>query len=370
MKVVNHIALILVGAFLHGLFDSLRLQPHRPLSTSPSADILTQAGSSERKTPANISTFGYFARSDVKGNNAIGSEVETNTNCKCADDLKPPTNIGEARTRLLAALKWTWDLKEDDKLFADPPGRSTQRMMLDRFVHELASQLGGNETGPVCMDWDERYSRRFAGCKTFVNFKYDENEAAFSRPVGRRSGLIRGDISGNLSTDIPDGIVNFMIFTQVIEHIPHFWNSLPNLARLVDFGGTLLFSAPFAYRFHAVPGEFYRFSPMAIIYLLESSGSSVCHIVSDGWRTLQSHLLGFGSDDISMEYIAAQPLSSLLKGANNYQVLAQRVVNIGDPCQLLNKNMEFTNEITRVEVERMSNGWFPSPTQNFPFTRN
>ena len=130
----------------------------------------------------------------------------------------------------------------------------------------------------------------------------------------------------------------------------------------------MFFSVPFAYRYHAMPGDYYRFSPMAVIHLLESSGFSVCHIVSDGWRTLQATVFGYGVQDVDTSYFLSQDRTSLLRGASNYQVIAKRNLNTSKKpgrCNLSTK-LNLTNEISRADLIRSSKyNWFPEPNYDF-----
>ena len=279
---------------------------------------------------------------------------------------RAPTSVTEARELIRKTLMSVWDLDKDDEIFADAVKESgesqmtIQRAMLNLFVSELASQLPSRISGPVCMDWDERYSPLFPGCVSVVGFAY-KDAALVYKPVtqNRSTAIILGDLASKTS-QLPSGIIDFIICTQVLEHVPKFWNALSHIAHILKPNGTLVFSVPFSYRFHALPGDFYRFSPMAAIYLLESSGFTVCHMVSDGWRTYQTHALALGSDDIDLSYLTTQKKNSLLKGANNVQIIAQLVSEHGKSCDL-GAALSLTNEITREDVQAASKGWFPKP---------
>ena len=283
---------------------------------------------------------------------------------------RAPTSVTEARELLQKTLTSVWDLDRDDAIFADPVKVSgarqitSQRAMLDLFVGELASQLPSRITGPVCMDWDERYSPRFPGCESVVGFAYKDAALVYKPATQNLStGMISGDLGSNTS-HLPSGIIDFIICTQVLEHVPKFWNALSHIAHVLKPNGALLFSVPFSYRFHALPGDFYRFSPMAAIHLLESSGFAVCHIVSDGWRTYQTHALSLGSDDIHSSYLTTQKKESQTKGAKNINIIAQLTSERNKSCDL-GAAISLTNEITCEDVREASKGWFPKPSSEF-----
>lgn len=181
-------------------------------------------------------------------------------------------------------------------------------------------------------------------------------------------GIIKGNLEGDTS-HVPREYFDMAIYTQQMQHEKHFWKALPNLARTIDEGGLLIFSIPWAFMFHPLRGDFYRYSPSAVYHLLESSGFAICHIVSDGWKSMQMHALGLGVEDVyDLETILkTQSKDSLLSGATSYMAVAQRVEVAGDPCTL--QRLKLSNEITRDEINGFgSHGDFlPDPMEDFPF---
>jgi hypothetical protein len=284
-----------------------------------------------------------------------------------APSRPPPSTVAEARANLAESLMQAWDLNQEEALFSNSPrGVSGPRQMLNQFVTEVGTQLS-SRIGPVCMDWSSKYVKQFTGCTQVIDFKYERNGNTFRPAASTQMGLITGDLGENMS-HVPPEVLDFAIVTQVFEHVPHFWNALPNLARMIkQETGLLLFSVPWAYQFHPYPGDFYRYSPLAIYHLLESSGFAVCQFVSDGWRTLQLQALGLELRDIEQKkhYIAEQSIFNLLKGGSNYNVIAQRVKNIGDPCTL--PRLKLTNEVTLEQLKKKTGGFWPRPMSNFPF---
>ena len=142
---------------------------------------------------------------------------------------------------------------------------------------------------------------------------------------------------------------------------------MPNLARLMADNGVIVFSVPFAYRYHAFPGDFYRYTPMAMSHMFQSVGFSVCQIVSDGWRTLQMHALRLQMLDIDnqVEYLSQKrSMHSLLVGASNHGMILQK-----GNCTL--DILSLTNEITQVELMKKSKkqSYWPQPMENFPFPK-
>jgi SAM-dependent methyltransferase len=185
-------------------------------------------------------------------------------------------------------------------------------------------------------------------------------------------GLIQGDIGEDMG-HIPENLLDFALVTQVFEHVPHFWNAMPNLKRIMAPGGVVAFSVPFCYQFHAMPGDFYRYSPMALIHIFESSGFAVCQIVSSGWRTVQMHALGLELPDIDgkIEYLTKQrSLHSLIIGASDYALVAQKLRpgdSLEQGCTL--KRMQLTNEVLVDDLKTYAKGFWPRPMPTFPYEK-
>jgi hypothetical protein len=54
---------------------------------------------------------------------------------------------------------------------------------------------------------------------------------------------------------------------SVLEHVRDIFSFSRNLSNTVEPGGVLFLSAPFAWRYHGYPGDFWRFSPEAVRFL-------------------------------------------------------------------------------------------------------
>jgi hypothetical protein len=175
---------------------------------------------------------------------------------------------------------------------------------------------------------------------------------------------------------------------------------MPNLKRIMAPGGVVAFTVPFIYQFHPMPGDFYRYSPMALVHMFESSGFAVCQIVSSGWRSVQSkcpslmmneqhpgtlthsfflsltcsevHALGLEMPDIDgkVELLTKKrSLHSLMIGAADYALVAQKLRpgdSLDQGCTL--ERMHLTNEILVDDLKAFTKkGFWPEPMPNFPY---
>lgn len=87
-----------------------------------------------------------------------------------------------------------------------------------------------------------------------------------------------------------DTVVSF----QVLEHTPTPQALVTEMARLLRPGGTLILSAPFSYREHEAPNDFFRFTSFGLSSLCTSAGLQVQQVVPFGglWSVLAHKLNG------------------------------------------------------------------------------
>jgi len=66
---------------------------------------------------------------------------------------------------------------------------------------------------------------------------------------------------------LPKSHFDLVICCSVMEHVPNPWVMAEKLAEVVKPGGKLYICVPWAWRYHAYPDDYYRFSFRAIEYL-------------------------------------------------------------------------------------------------------
>ncbi|MFZ0760267.1 MAG: class I SAM-dependent methyltransferase [Candidatus Sulfotelmatobacter sp.] len=78
------------------------------------------------------------------------------------------------------------------------------------------------------------------------------------------------DIVGDArSLPVADGSVDVVLCTQVIEHIPEPVPVLQEIFRVLRPGGTLILSAPAIFPQHGSPGDYWRYMPQGLAWLLQ-----------------------------------------------------------------------------------------------------
>jgi SAM-dependent methyltransferase len=103
-----------------------------------------------------------------------------------------------------------------------------------------------------------------------------------------------------------------VINIQVLEHTPQPRRLIAEMARVLKDDGLLILAAPFSFRLHEEPNDFFRYSPHGLRAMCEQSGLVVDHVEQVGslWSLLGHKV-------------------------NSY--LALRVARIGRPAQQLGK---------------------------------
>jgi SAM-dependent methyltransferase len=71
---------------------------------------------------------------------------------------------------------------------------------------------------------------------------------------------------------VVDEWYDYILFTQVIEHLPEPLQVLKELRRLLKSGGKIFITGPLFYEEHEQPYDFYRYTQYGLRYLLEQAG--------------------------------------------------------------------------------------------------
>lgn len=71
---------------------------------------------------------------------------------------------------------------------------------------------------------------------------------------------------------VPDASFDIVYSWNTYEHLPRPWRAAEETARILRPGGLALVSTCFAWRFHPVPGDYFRFTHMALETIFEDAG--------------------------------------------------------------------------------------------------
>jgi SAM-dependent methyltransferase len=77
---------------------------------------------------------------------------------------------------------------------------------------------------------------------------------------------------------VEDSRFDFVIFNQVMEHLPEPKLVLAELYRVLKTGGKMIYTGPLFYEEHEQPYDFYRYTQFGLRYLMESTGYTIDRI--------------------------------------------------------------------------------------------
>jgi SAM-dependent methyltransferase len=164
-------------------------------------------------------------------------------------------------------------------------GMPVGRYYVERFLRENADLVCGR-----CLEFGEPNYRGL--------FPNAERYEVLSIIPGPKVDYL-GDIH-ELGPDVPRGVFDAIICTQVFEHLSWPEKAAASIRELLRPGGLLLLTAPFINPVHYVPTDFRRFTPESLRLILEDAGL-VVESVDFGGNSLVStgSLLGMVVEDFS-----------------------------------------------------------------------
>lgn len=84
------------------------------------------------------------------------------------------------------------------------------------------------------------------------------------------------------SLGFDDGFFDVVVSTEMLEHDPYFWLSLPEMARVLKPGGVLLLTTRgIGFPYHEHPSDYWRFTLDALEHLFDMAGLTTLEVVED-----------------------------------------------------------------------------------------
>ena len=224
------------------------------------------------------------------------------------------TTIGRrpvgAQIELAQALRKVWEQEDREHhpiLTHANTKPSINRVSINRFIRELAE--GGIGRNSSCLEWGPVNYGLQLRCRTLYDFRHAvipvfDGSSRVDTASGTRVSRIHGDLQEGLA-HVPSSLVDVLLAPMVFEHVPQFWRAIRVLLRITkpkgqahefalnlacpshlhsDLGaeiiltprpGYIVWATPFYYRYHPIPGDFWRFTYQGNIYLLESNDFDV-----------------------------------------------------------------------------------------------
>jgi len=115
-----------------------------------------------------------------------------------------------------------------------------------------------------------------------------EHEASFNATTASQAARGPDLLYDGQRLPFEDKTFDTVLNVQVLEHTPHPAALVAEMARVLKDDGILLLSAPFQFRLHEQPHDYYRYSPHGLRVLCAAAGLEVIEVHNQGslWSVL------------------------------------------------------------------------------------
>ena len=140
-----------------------------------------------------------------------------------------------------------------------------------------------------------------------------EHEAAFRQTAS--AGRTRGPdlVYDGKRLPFADGEFDTVLSVQPLEHTPEPLQLIREMARVLHPEGRLLLSAPFSFRLHEEPHDYFRYSPHGLRALCTAAGLEIerCEAMGNLWSLLGHKLNSYLALNLARAGSMAQRLDKL-----------------------------------------------------------
>jgi len=161
----------------------------------------------------------------------------------------------------------------------------------DNFIAKIAAEIEDNSCVIDICSGNKPYEKLFKHCKyTSHEFPGNKNIIDTFRQETSIENKKHDIISPIDNIPIPDNSFDFVICTEVFEHIPEPIKAMEELVRICKPNGKILITAPFTSGIHQEPYHFYSgFSPFFYNFLKEKFNLKILKFISQGDMFLLNH---------------------------------------------------------------------------------
>jgi len=184
-----------------------------------------------------------------------------------------------------------------------------QWSLLIRVLEAVAPQSRGRLLDVGC--GDKPFEQVF---RPYVNeYVGIEHEATFSATAAKL-GRARPDyVYDGERIPFEDGSFDTVLSIQVLEHTPRPRQLLAEMARVLKDDGVLILAAPFSFRLHEEPHDYFRYSPNGLRELCRDAGLIIEHVHQVGslWSLIGHKLNSYLALRVARFGSVAQQLGKL-----------------------------------------------------------
>jgi SAM-dependent methyltransferase len=147
--------------------------------------------------------------------------------------------------------------------------------------------------------------------RPFVSEYIGIEHAAVFNTTGAASAARKPDLTYDGDTlPFEDGSFDTVLSIQVLEHTPHPQRLLGEMARVLKPDGLLIVSAPFSFRLHEEPHDYFRYTPHGLRSMCADAGLEVTETWQQGtiWAVMGHKLNSFLAFRVAASHTAAASL--------------------------------------------------------------
>ena len=212
----------------------------------------------------------------------------------------------------------------------------------DDWIKEIASTIPENSMIIDISSGNRPYKHLFEHCNYFSH-EFEGNDEILDEFRGEKEKTTKHDYYGDINNlPIEDEKFDYVLCTEVLEHVPEPLESMKELTRICKKGGYIIITAPFTSGIHQEPYHFYAgFSPGFYKYVEKKNDLKIMDFQSQGdffklmsWFTnLAMQFRLPGSDDFVVNTVSHYMQSF-------YQTLS---LKFGDPAgNIIETSKHFT----------------------------
>ena len=140
-----------------------------------------------------------------------------------------------------------------------------------------------------------------------------EHEASFNATAASHAKRRPDLLYDGQRLPFDDRSFDTVLNVQVLEHTPHPAALIAEMARVLKDDGVLLLSAPFQFRLHEEPHDYYRFSPHGLRVLCAAAGLEIVEVHNQGslWSVLAHKLNSYLAFKVARVGALAQSMGKL-----------------------------------------------------------
>lgn len=169
-------------------------------------------------------------------------------------------------------------------LFNTNPGNGNFNPTIrDNFVKNVANKLSKKSKVLDVSSGTKPYKHLFEHCE-YISHEFEGNKIINDSFRNENSNFKNHDIYSPINNiPVEDNSFDFIICTEVFEHIPEPIKAMEELVRICKKNGKILITAPFTSGIHQEPYHFYSgFSPFFYNYLKEKYNLEITEFKSQG----------------------------------------------------------------------------------------